>query len=305
MPSTNGSREPATHQFSLFLAREWLRSNVAFAANRSILTLPASLSALVQATMILDPKLMVAKFVRSYRRRKGIVGTLKSCAEEIEDIWFDRRFGVDTLQTTSDQTLPLVPLGTGYEPTKIKRLKKIFGELGIRYEDFIFLDVGSGKGRALLVASEFPFKRIIGVEFLPELNSIAEKNIRAYRSKTQKCRVIGSLCCNATDYRMPAANTVVFLSNPFEYPIVSRLMANLRESLKNHPRQIYVIYHNPVCHDLIIGLDFIQVVSSTKLYIIYKNKILPQSTTGRASTILEERSPDGNCIRRSSPINSR
>jgi hypothetical protein len=261
--------------------------------------------------MIPSPKLVVAKFVSSYRRHKGLVGTLKSCAEEIEDIWFDRRFGVDTIETTSDRALPAVPFGIRYQPTKIKRLRKIFGELRVSYQDFIFLDVGSGKGRVLLVASEFPFRRIIGVEFLPELHSIAEKNIRAYRSTTQKCSAIESLCCDATAYRMPPGNMVIFLSNPFEHPIVSRLMINLKESLQNHPRQVYLIYHNPVCHNLIMRLDFLEVSSVAQLYTIYKSKLpapivdsLRDILVDPTGTTLKEQSSDGNGIRRSSPFNS-
>jgi hypothetical protein len=223
--------------------------------------------------MLPSPRLVAAKFVSSYHRHKGIVGIAKSCVEEIEDIWFDRRFGVDTLETTGDRALPAVPFGIPYAPTKIKRLKEIFGQLRVSYPDFIFLDVGSGKGRALLVASEFPFKRIIGVEFLPELNSIAEKNIRAYRSKTQKCSAIESLCCDATAYCIPPGNTVIFLSNPFEHPIVSRLMTNLRESLQSHSRQIYLIYHNPVCHNVIMEFAFLEPISVTELYTIYKSKM--------------------------------
>src|ERR1700730_12933596 len=223
--------------------------------------------------MIPSSKLVVAKFVSSYCRHKGVVGILKSWAEEIEDIWFDRRFGVDTLETTSDRALPAVPFGTRYQPTKIKRLRKIFGELRVSYQDFIFLDIGSGKGRVLLLASEFPFKRIIGVEFLPELHSIAEKNMRAYRSTTQKCRTVESHCCDATVYRMPPENTVLFLSNPFEHPIVSSLMRNLRESLQNYPRQFYLVYHNPVCHDLVIESGFLEAVRVTGLYNIYRSRM--------------------------------
>src|SRR5580704_7661829 len=111
--------------------------------------------------MIPQPKVVKAKFVSSFRRHKGFVGILKSCSEEIEDIWFDRRFGVDTLETRSDSALPAVPFGIPYQPTKIRRLKQTLGELSVSYQDFIFLDIGSGKGRALLMASEFPFRRII------------------------------------------------------------------------------------------------------------------------------------------------
>jgi hypothetical protein len=223
--------------------------------------------------MFPSAKLVKAKFVSSFRRHKGFVGILKSCSEEIEDIWFDRKFGVDTLETTSDWALPAVPFGIPYQPTKIRRLKRVLSELSLRYQDFIFLDIGSGKGRALLMASEFPFRRIIGVEFLPELHSIAQKNVQTYRSTTQKCSAIDLHCCDATVYRMPTENTVLFLANPFEHPIVSRLLINVRESLQNHPREVYVVYSNPVCHDLIIRSEFMEVVRMNELFAIYKNKM--------------------------------
>ena len=228
--------------------------------------------------MLPAARLVVTKLVSSLHRR-GLVGTLKSCAGEIQDIWFDRRLGIDTLETTRDWSLPEVPFGIRYQPTKIARLKKIFRELRINFEDYVFLDLGSGKGRALLIASEFPFKRIIGVEVLSELHLISEKNIRAYRSTTQKCRAIESNCCDATLYQMPPENMVLFLSNPFEHPIVSRVLANLKESLKSYPREVYFVYHNPVCSDLIIRSGFLEVVRTTDLYAIYRNK-MPASRSG-------------------------
>jgi hypothetical protein len=207
-----------------------------------------------------------------------MVGTLRSCAEEIEDIWFDWEFGIRTIVTAGDRALPVISCGIPYAPTKVRRLKRILSELRVNHGEFIFLDVGSGKGRALLVASEFPFRRIIGVEVLPELHFTAEKNIRAYRSTTQKCRVIELHCCDATDYRLSTENTVLFLSNPFEAPMVSRLLTNLRESLQSHPRQVYLVYHNPVCHELIVESDLFDVVLATSLYAVYKNRMLPRES---------------------------
>ena len=44
-------------------------------------------------------------------------------------------------------------------------------------ERTVFLDVGAGKGRAMLVASQFPFLRVEGVELNRSLASIAMANI--------------------------------------------------------------------------------------------------------------------------------
>ena len=42
--------------------------------------------------------------------------------------------------------------------------------------DYTFLDIGAGKGRAVLLASEFPFRQIIGVELNPAMATIAQSN---------------------------------------------------------------------------------------------------------------------------------
>ena len=226
--------------------------------------------------MLPSAKLVTAKLVDSIRR-KGFLGTLKSCAAEVEEIRFDRKFGIQTLETMSDRQHVLTVTNQpgdnlGYQPTKIRTLRKILGDLRIAYEDFIFLDLGSGKGRTLLIASEFPFKRIIGVEVSPELHCIAETNIRAYRSATQECRAIESHCDDAVAYELPAENTLIFLFNPFKAPLISKLLLNLSESLRQNPRRIYLVYYNPVCHDLIADSEMMEVVRVTDLYTIYRNK---------------------------------
>jgi tRNA G46 methylase TrmB len=74
-----------------------------------------------------------------------------------------------------------------YQPTDPALFQEIMASLPIEFEQFTFVDLGSGKGRTLLMASEYPFKRIVGVELIAELHRAAEENIRDYRSPTQRC----------------------------------------------------------------------------------------------------------------------
>ncbi len=74
-----------------------------------------------------------------------------------------------------------------YQPTDPALFQEIMASLPIEFEQFAFVDLGSGKGRTLLMASEYPFKRIVGVELIAELHRAAEENIRDYRSPTQRC----------------------------------------------------------------------------------------------------------------------
>ena len=76
-----------------------------------------------------------------------------------------------------------------YQPTDPALFQEIMASLPIEFEQFAFVDLGSGKGRTLLMASEYPFKRIVGVELIAELHRAAEENIRDYRSADAALRL--------------------------------------------------------------------------------------------------------------------
>lgn len=79
----------------------------------------------------------------------------------------------------------------------------------------IFVDLGSGKGKSLILAADYPFKKIIGVEFPPELHQTAVRNIALF--SREKCiqEQIQLLCMDAEQYELPTENIVLFLYNPF------------------------------------------------------------------------------------------
>ncbi len=112
--------------------------------------------------------------------------------------------------------------------------------------DFTFLDLGSGKGRTLLMASDYPFRRILGVELLHSLHKIALENLQLYKSESQKCFALEAICADATAFPLPADLLVVFLFNPFPESGMRQVVANLEQSLRAQPRPIFVLYHNPL-----------------------------------------------------------
>lgn len=160
---------------------------------------------------------------------------------------FDRRFNVDT-----GGFVELAELGitnadaAGYEATTQSAFVRILKSLRIHYEDFSFVDMGSGKGAVLLYASEFPFKRVIGVEFASALHEIAERNIVSYRSKSMKCKKVTSLCMDATAYPIPPEPAVFYFGNPFKGAVLETVRANIEKSLMHHPREVIIIYHHPL-----------------------------------------------------------
>jgi hypothetical protein len=123
--------------------------------------------------------------------------------------------------------------------------KHVLASFDIALEDYTFVDFGSGKGRALLLASEFPFKRILGLEFSPELHRIAEENIRRYNSASQKCRDIQSVNVDFADYALPPEASVLFFFHPCRIRVLSEVVAGIGQSLLSHPRPLYVAYVAP------------------------------------------------------------
>lgn len=162
---------------------------------------------------------------------------------------FDWRHGVRTCGDAYLAGLTLVGTNTDhgvhYHASHPKFLFEVFSSLRIDYPAYTFVDIGSGKGRVLLVASEFPFAEVIGVEFAAELHEIAAQNIQRYRSKTQKCKSVRSLNVDAAEFEMPPTPLVLYLFNPFRPGVLIPVLQRLQRSLDSHPRDVIMIYMSP------------------------------------------------------------
>ena len=109
-----------------------------------------------------------------------------------------------------------------------------------------FVDIGCGKGRPLLVATEFGFPAITGVELSPALSRIARRNAEIFaRAHPERTR-IGVVTGDALQYRLPEQKLVIFLYRPFDLAPTERLVANIEASLRAAPRDLYIVSYNPV-----------------------------------------------------------
>jgi SAM-dependent methyltransferase len=142
----------------------------------------------------------------------------------------------------------------------------------IDFRDFTFIDFGSGKGRTLLMASDYPFRRIVGVELLPALHQIAQQNLRQYKSATQKCFALESICADATAFPLPPGPLVIYLFNPFPESGMRQVFANLDQSLLLHPRTVYLLYHNPLLEHVLSEGGRLRKIASTHQYSLFSNQ---------------------------------
>jgi SAM-dependent methyltransferase len=162
---------------------------------------------------------------------------------------FDELFGTDTATVVYPWNLPSVGREHSseihvYEATPAWLIREILGSIPLQPHKSVFVDMGSGKGRALLVASEFPFAKIVGVEISRELHQVAEENIKRYRPASQQCTTFSLHCMNAVEYTFGPEPLVLFLFNPFGQDTVRSILANLEASLRATPREVFVVYIN-------------------------------------------------------------
>lgn len=109
-----------------------------------------------------------------------------------------------------------------------------------------FLDLGCGKGRPLFVATEFPFRRIIGVELSPHLAEIAQRNAVIVAGLHPHRTPVEIVQADASTFALPPGNLVIFLYHPFGYDVMAKVVASLEKALLADDRSIYVVYYNPV-----------------------------------------------------------
>jgi hypothetical protein len=145
---------------------------------------------------------------------------------------------------------------SGYQPTEPaafhEMLQTLQQQATVNFEDLTFIDFGSGKGRTLLMASDYPFRKIVGVELLPSLHAIAQENILKYKSDSQKSFAIESICGDAVDFVFPDMPLLVYLFNPLPESGMRQVFANLQQSLAKHPRPAFLVYHNPLLEHTIV-----------------------------------------------------
>lgn len=190
---------------------------------------------------------MIRTIAKGVRRvfTKGPVDTARWAWYHIYERSRERRLGIETEECDAwrdsfeDENYHV------YQPLCYACLDTAFSRLEIRPGEDAFLDYGSGKGRIVTVAATHPFKKVIGVEMLADLNEAARANIER-ASKRLKCLDVEFVEADATKYELPADVTVIFLFNPFLGDVLKAVQRQIRKSLEAHPRGLQLVYMNPL-----------------------------------------------------------
>jgi hypothetical protein len=178
-----------------------------------------------------------------------MANTLAKARGLVLDYLFDARYGVDTCACLELDHLTVEgenkDRGYLYQPTRVVLLRKLFRALRpLIAPESVLVDFGSGKGRILLVAAEFGFRKVRGVEFAHELCEIARRNISRFTARIKGTTEFKICELDAAKYVVEADETVFIMSNPFDQAILTKVLDNLVASLRRNPRQVLIAYFN-------------------------------------------------------------
>ena len=203
----------------------------------------------------------IAGFLDSARRR-GLRTSLHLLASSI---WFDARFGIETRTVLEGSQLGDVqgsrysgpgvyhavnPVILGLALARLRTLAPTAISAGC------FVDFGSGKGRALVLAASAGFQKVVGIENSPVLHDLCKSNLQAvWRRRPLLCPYELHLGDAAT-FAVPDDSTVWFWFNPFDAALARRVAENLLASLQRQPRGAYLIYARPAHAAVVQQLGF-------------------------------------------------
>jgi SAM-dependent methyltransferase len=188
-------------------------------------------------------------------KEKGFAGVADFAVSKAMDSFFDLYYGTSTSGRIPSRRLDTkssnIRHSRKYQPTMSRPLKKLFETLSLP-DGSVFVDLGSGKGKALLIASRYPaFKKVVGIEFAHDLCHIARKNVDAFIKTGAPVADIEIIESDVLHYKIHKEDNVFFLYNPFDDVILLQLLRNMQLSIKEHPRKVWLSYHTPVHREVI------------------------------------------------------
>lgn len=174
--------------------------------------------------------------------------------------FLERRLGINTVDIVELRNLGIDPQGrSNYIPSGWRTMKYIAATRPINSDD-VFVDFGSGKGRMLILAARYPFRRVIGVELSRELHEIARANV-AQTGWRHRSSAIDLYNCDASEWTIPDEMTFAYFFNPFTGAPFERVVDNIGLSYKKARRRVTIFYANPVMHDYLSSRDWLRPVA--------------------------------------------
>jgi hypothetical protein len=220
--------------------------------------------------------------LRTTFEKHGVAGTVKRIPRlirhrknQLSGSWFDIRYGVHTTDVIDppafQKRLEQVTDANGYEPITFSYFERMMEAIGADdLAGYWFVDLGSGLGRALMLASDYPFTRIVGVEFVDFIHEVASDNIQSFLENSGRPDNFELHCIDAAAYPWPDRPTVLFLYNPFGPQKMQQVLDRLADSLRARPRALFILYRNPACRDMFRVASWLETLQENEDFAVYR-----------------------------------
>lgn len=210
------------------------------------------------------------------------VSTLSSSIRALEDGWFDWRLGVDTSGDPAvrprNDVIGAQSDGNAYLPARAKNIRSTLRLLPIGDPaQYTFIDMGSGKGRAVFLAAELPFRKVLGVEHSAALHEAAVANLRRLRRSARTRERVELVLDDAANYEFPGGNLVLYMFNPFGPDIMSKMLNNLERAMREEKRHVAVLLLWPELPEMLASVPGMQRVHHSRRLDIFAAGMRPQS----------------------------
>ena len=132
---------------------------------------------------------------------------------------------------------------------------------GYTVNDYSLVDIGCGKGRVLMLASEIAFREIVGVELNPRLARVAEKNLRKWLRRPRACGNVRVAVQDVLSAPLPDGPVAVFYFNSFEREMAEIWLARLGEIARGRSYPLDLIYIHPEFDGLVRRVPGMEVLA--------------------------------------------
>jgi SAM-dependent methyltransferase len=158
---------------------------------------------------------------------------------------FDRTYGIETTgfidldQTSFDRSR--LREATNYGPVNGWGFRRLLRELNLP-KSLIFADLGSGLGRACIVAAEYGFAHVTGVELVGEFCAAARENVARCRPPAGTLAPTVIVQMDVLEYCAQSVDDVFFMYRPFSEDFLRKILTTLVERARTLKKPIVVIY---------------------------------------------------------------
>lgn len=192
-------------------------------------------------------------------RDKGFSRTFQSVISVIEDFYFEMQYGVSTSRIVKREDLDISERSKEhseeYKPTRIRHFRLLIKDLKLP-DDSVFVDMGSGKGRIILIASLLKFKQVIGVEISSQLCQVARNNVAMFEKKLKRPLHIEIVNEDVLQYSIKADENVFYFYKPFDNFVMENIIQRVLKSVIQNPRKVWLIINNFIPYSTMIENEF-------------------------------------------------